>query len=92
MAYLLLSQQNSIAKMNRADPPRRRSMKADETELDKPSFWQLVFAQSKVNGAHYIGEQLPGSNWNWPKETFLQRRLRQVKWHPASLTPSRIAP
>ena len=35
---------------------RRRSMKADETELDKPSFWQLVFAQSKVNGAHYIGD------------------------------------
>jgi hypothetical protein len=67
-------------------------MKADETKLDKPSFWQLVFAQSKVNGAQYIGEQLPGSNWDWPKETFLQRRLCQVKWHQRSLTPSRIAP
>jgi hypothetical protein len=59
-------------------------MKADETELDKPSFWQLVFAQSKVNGAHYIGEQLPPSHWNWPKDTFLQRRLRQVRWYPPS--------
>ena len=36
-------------------------MKTNETELEKPSFWQLVFTQSKVNGAHYIGEQLPGS-------------------------------
>ena len=56
-------------------------MKANETELEKPSFWQLVFTQSKVNGAHYIGEQLPGSNWDWPKDTYLQRRLRQVKWY-----------
>jgi hypothetical protein len=59
-------------------------MKADETELEKPSFWQLVFAQSKVNGAHYIGDHLPGSNWDWPKDTFLQRRLRQVRWYQAS--------
>jgi hypothetical protein len=56
-------------------------MKTNETELEKPSFWQLVFTQSKVNGAHYIGEQLPGSNWDWPKDTYLQRRLRQVKWY-----------
>jgi hypothetical protein len=54
-------------------------MKPNETELEKPSFWQLVFTQSKVNGAHYIGEQLPGSNWDWPKDTYLQRRRRQVK-------------
>jgi hypothetical protein len=67
-------------------------VKADETELDKPSFWQLIFAQSKVNGAHYIGEQLPGSYWDWPKETFLQRRLRLVKWHQASFTPSTTSP
>ena len=56
-------------------------MKTNETELEKPSFWQLVFTQSKVNGANYIGEQLPGSNWDWPKDTYLQRRLRQVKWY-----------
>jgi hypothetical protein len=56
-------------------------MKTNETELEKPSFWQLVFTQSKVNGAYYIGEQLPGSNWDWPKDTYLQRRLRQVKWY-----------
>jgi hypothetical protein len=56
-------------------------MKTNDTELEKPSFWQLVFTQSKVNGAHYMGEQLPGSNWDWPKDTYLQRRLRQVKWY-----------
>ena len=59
-------------------------MKTAETELEKPSFWQLVFTQSKVNGAHYIGEQLPGSNWDWPKDTYLQRRLRQVKSYQAT--------
>ena len=64
-------------------------MKANETELEKPSFWQLVFTQSKVNGAHYIGEQLPGSNWDWPKDTYLQRRLRQVKWYQTAEKSSR---
>jgi hypothetical protein len=59
-------------------------MKTNETELEKPSFWQLVFSQSKVNGALYMGEQLPGRNWNWPKNTYLQRRLRQVRWYQAS--------
>jgi hypothetical protein len=54
------------------------------TEFEKPSFWQLVFAQSKVNGAFYQGEHLPGQNWNWPKDTFLRRRLREVKWDQAA--------
>jgi hypothetical protein len=58
-------------------------MKLTETEFGKPSFWQLVFAQSKVNGAPYTGEELPGRNWNWPKDTYLQRRLRQTRWYQA---------
>jgi hypothetical protein len=56
-------------------------MKVGEIELEKPSFWQVVFAQSKVNGALYIGEQLPNRSWDWPKDTYLQRRLQQVKWY-----------
>jgi hypothetical protein len=48
--------------------------------LAKPSFWQLVFLQSKVNGAPYDGEKLPGHNWNWPKDTYFQRRLRYVRF------------
>ena len=51
---------------------------------NKPSFWQLVFTQSKVNGAAYEGEQLPGTNWKWPKDTFLQRRLREMRWQQTS--------
>jgi hypothetical protein len=54
-------------------------MKATENEMDKRSYWQLIFMQSKVNGAPYNGEALPGRNWDWPKETYLQRRLRRLR-------------
>ena len=58
-------------------------MKSTESHLEKPSYWQLVFLQSKVNGAAYTGEELPGRNWDWPKDTYLQRRLRTHKFfHP----------
>jgi hypothetical protein len=80
--------------MSRLDParldirglmkPKRQGvkMKTVECEYEKPSFWQLVFSQSKANGAPYGGEQLHGQLWDWPTDTFLQRRLRQVKWLP----------
>jgi hypothetical protein len=55
-------------------------MKTMETETEKPSYWQLIFLQSKVNGANYSGEELPGRNWDWPKDTYLQRRLHQAKY------------
>jgi len=55
-------------------------VKATENEMDKPSYWQLVFLQSKVNGAPYNGEELPGRHWDWPKDTYLQRRLRQHRF------------
>ena len=48
--------------------------------LHKPSYWQCIFLQSKVNGAAYNGEDLPGRTWNWPKHTYLQRRLRQCRY------------
>ena len=56
-------------------------MKSTESDLEKPSYWQLVFLQSKVNGAAYSGEELPGRNWDWPKDTYLQRRLRTYKFY-----------
>jgi len=59
-------------------------MKAMDTTADKPSYWQLVFLQSKVNGASYSGEELPGRNWKWPKDTYLQRRLQRDKWSQAT--------
>lgn len=54
-------------------------MAMTKLELAKHSFWQLIFLQSKVNGALYQGEQLPGVRWDWPKNTFLQRRLEQAR-------------
>jgi hypothetical protein len=55
-------------------------MKSTEGDLSKPSYWQLIFIHSKANGAHYNGEELPGRNWEWPKDTYLQRRLHQARF------------
>ena len=44
--------------------------------MQKLTCWQWVFLQSKVNGASYSGEALPGQVWTWPKDTYLQRRLQ----------------
>jgi hypothetical protein len=41
--------------------------------------WQMVFSLSKVNGAYYDGEKLPTLPWDWPKDTFLQRRREFLK-------------
>jgi hypothetical protein len=59
-------------------------MKFTESQSEKSSFWQLVFSQSKVNGAPYHGEMLPGTIWDWPKDTYLQRRLRQTRWYESA--------
>jgi hypothetical protein len=42
---------------------------------DKISYWQLIFLQSKSNGCLYSGEDLPSTNWQWPKDTWFQERL-----------------
>ena len=44
------------------------------------SDWQLIFSQSKVNGAAYNGDALERYNWNWPKGTYFQRRLSRMKY------------
>ena len=70
------------------DHPRRLNreeeggteMNQTESENTKTSYWQLIFSQSKVNGATYNGEQLPGRNWDWPKDTYFQRRLQRVRF------------
>jgi hypothetical protein len=59
-------------------------MKGNETALEKSSFWQVVFAQSRANGALYMGEELPNRSWDWPKDTYLQRRLRHLRWYQLS--------
>ena len=57
-------------------------MNQTDTDTEKPSFWQMVFLHSKVNGAPYNGEELCGRNWQWPKDTYLQQRLQRSKWLP----------
>jgi hypothetical protein len=54
-------------------------MRETESQLEKRSYWQLIFLHSKVNGAPYNGEELPGQSWDWPKDTYFQRRLHLIK-------------
>jgi hypothetical protein len=49
------------------------------SSLARTSRWQIVFSQSKVNGAYYDGETLPTLPWHWPTDTFLQRRRQLLK-------------
>ena len=54
-------------------------MKSQRVRWEEQSFWQLVFGQSKVNGARYDGENLTTSRWRWPTNTYLQRRRQLLK-------------
>ncbi len=69
----------------------------DQTAVNRSSIdgcelsaWQIIFLQSKVNGAKYRGEEIAACRWDWPVETYLQRRmraLRQVRIRPPRETP-----
>jgi len=50
-------------------------MKPQRISREQMTFWQLVFSQSKANGAPYNGETLPVHPWNWPADTYLERKL-----------------
>ena len=52
-------------------------------DIEKTSFWQQIFLQSKVNGAPYHGDLLPGQHWNWPKDSYLKRRRNHVRSYRA---------
>jgi hypothetical protein len=47
--------------------------------LRKLTDWQRIFLQSKVNGAPYNDGALDRYKWDWPKETYFQRRLYRLK-------------
>ena len=55
-------------------------MRETDSQFGKLTSWQLIFLQNKVNGAPYNGEALPGQSWDWPKDTYFQRRLQQIKF------------
>ena len=40
--------------------------------------WELIFQQSKVNNGDYYGDHLPVQNWDWPRGTWFQERLRRL--------------
>lgn len=43
--------------------------------------WESIFMQSPANDGCYEEDDLPQSNWDWPKETWFQTRLDQVREH-----------
>jgi hypothetical protein len=62
-------------------------MKSQNMNGEQMTFWQLIFSQSKANGAQYEGEGLPVCVWNWPTDTYLQRR-RSSRRSTALHTPT----
>ena len=40
---------------------------------------QRVFLNSRVNGAKYDEDELPVTPRHWPRRTFLQRRLAELR-------------
>jgi hypothetical protein len=43
------------------------------------SRWQVIFVESRAKDCDYDEDQLPSLNWDWPKETWLQERLRHLR-------------
>jgi hypothetical protein len=41
--------------------------------------WEAIFSQSPANKGFYNGEKLPQVHWDWPKRTWFQARLNQVR-------------
>jgi hypothetical protein len=41
--------------------------------------WEWIFRQSRVNDGAYDGDRLPVQNWDWPRGTWFQERLRYLR-------------
>jgi hypothetical protein len=41
--------------------------------------WQVIFQQSRVSNGNYIGDQLSAQNWQWPRNTWFQQRIRYLR-------------
>jgi hypothetical protein len=41
--------------------------------------WELIFIQSRANNGWYDEDALPTYVWAWPKETWLKKRLRDLR-------------
>jgi hypothetical protein len=63
------------------------TMKPQSRNREEMTFWQLIFSQSKANGAQYEGDMLPTCAWSWPSDTYLQRR-RSLRQRRAMTSPT----
>ena len=54
------------------------------------SAWESIFFQSPVNGGCYEEDELTQQNWDWPKATWFQARLDQIRDHESVLNPELI--
>ena len=43
--------------------------------------WESIFLQSPANDGCYGEDDLPQQNWQWPKGTWFQARLDQIRGH-----------
>ena len=50
-------------------------------EIFAMNAWESIFVQSPVNEGRYDEDELPYLNWDWPKETWFQTRLNQLRKH-----------
>ena len=55
-------------------------------EIKPLSKYQAIWAQAKRNGTVQDLDILPALNWQWPTETFLQRRLAELKKRQSSMS------
>jgi hypothetical protein len=53
---------------------QRRVVLMKPLESENRTFWQNIFANAKINGGRYDGDDLPEYKWNWPSDTWLQER------------------
>lgn len=48
----------------------------EKIEASTLTYWQRIFVQARVNGGTYTGDTLPLHRRVWPRDTYLQRRLK----------------
>jgi hypothetical protein len=59
---------------------RRNPVREKNIDVKNPyTKIQLVFLNSRINGANYDGDRLPVHPRLWPRRTFLQRRLAEIR-------------
>jgi len=83
---LQLNAQFQSGRCDLSDRYSHQQTKWEDRQMGKPTqrekmsnFWLNVFNNSKINGAEYREDRLPSRSWSWPTDTYLQRRLRELR-------------